>query len=120
MVSNMKTYLLRISFFLVAAFLSGCIEETVKYTGDPNTVIATNYDTRDDTVSIANGEGAIVYDPDGCQAWMLDDGVEGYAGRRFDPKSGLPVCNKHFPPGTVIGNYQTATPGIPDYVPAKR
>ena len=120
MVSNMKTHLLRTSFFLVAAFLAGCVEETVKYTGDPNTVIATNYDTGDDGVAIANGEGAIVYDPDGCQAWMLDDGVEGYAGRRYDPKSGLPVCNKRFPPGTVVGNYQTSTPGIEDYVPPTR
>ncbi len=49
---------------------------------------------------------------------MIDDGVEGYAGRRFDPKSGLPVCDNHHPPGTVVGEYQSDNPpGIRDYVP---
>ena len=43
---------------------------------------------------------------------MIDDGVEGYSGRRFDPVSGLPVCNNLYPPGTVVGNYQTASAPI--------
>ncbi len=56
---------------------------------------------------LRDGEAAIVYDPDGCQGWLIDDGIEGYSGRRFDPVSGLPICNNAYPPGTVLGNYQT-------------
>lgn len=102
-----------------ALILSACVEGRglSPYTGNPNAVIATNEDRGDDNVSIADGEAAIVYDPDGCQGWMIDDGLEGYAGRRFDPKSGLPVCDDNYPPGTVVGDYQSDSPGIRDYVP---
>ncbi|WP_300516833.1 hypothetical protein [Aliiroseovarius sp.] len=109
------------SFALIgsALILSACAEGRglEPYTGNPNAVIATNEDRGDDNVSIADGEAAIVYDPDGCQGWMIDDGLEGYAGRRFDPKSGLPVCDDNYPPGTVVGDYQSGSPGIRDYVP---
>ena len=56
-------------------------------------------------------------DPEGCDHWIIDDGVEGYSGRRFDPVSGLPVCNNHYPPGTVIREYQTRSEGIADWTP---
>jgi hypothetical protein len=56
---------------------------------------------------LREGEAAIVYDPDGCQGWLIDDGIEGYSGRRFDPVTGLPICNNAYPPGTVLGTYQT-------------
>ena len=63
------------------------------------------------------GDAAVAYDGDGCQVWIIDDGLEGYAGRRFDPVTGLPICNSLYPPGTVVGDYQSRTPGISDYVP---
>lgn len=99
--------------------LSGCFAEggLQRYNGNPNSIIATNQDRGDDAVAIKDGHAAIVYDPDGCQGWMIDDGVEGYAGRRFDPKTGLPICNKKFPPGTVVGQYQSDSPGLRDHVP---
>lgn len=50
----------------------------------------------------------------------MDDGIEGYSGRRYDPVSGLPVCNNHYPPGTVLGNYQTSSAPIKDWVPNVR
>ena len=53
-------------------------------------------------IGLQDGDAAIAYDPDGCQGWLMDDGVEGYSGRRFDPVSGLPICNTHYPPGTVV------------------
>ncbi len=37
-------------------------------------------------------------DPDGCQHWVMDDGVEGYMSPRTDRK-GIPVCNR----GNVCG-----------------
>ena len=102
-----------------ATLVAGCAEGLgVKpYRQGPDTVIATAYDTGFSQGVLPSGGGAIAYDPDGCQAWILDDGVEGYSGRRFDPRSGLPVCDSNFPPGTVVRNYQTSKAGMSDYVP---
>ncbi len=99
--------------------LSGCVEGLTPYHKGPGTVIATAHDTGRDGNALREGEAAIVYDPDGCQGWIIDDGAEGYSGRRFDPVSGLPVCNNRFPPGTVVGNYQTESAPIRDWVPAE-
>ncbi|HBD92278.1 MAG: hypothetical protein A2092_14740 [Rhodobacteraceae bacterium GWE1_64_9] len=105
-------------FALIAvSALSACSDGLTPYTQSPDTVIATAQDRGRDSVPLAPGGGAIAYDPDGCQGWIIDDGVEGYSGRRFDPVSGLPVCNSHYPPGTVVRNYQTRDAGINDWVP---
>ena len=97
--------------------LAGCEAGLTPYHASPNTVIATAHDTGTDSGALTDGHAAIAYDPDGCQGWIIDDGVEGYSGRRFDPVSGLPVCNNLYPPGTVLGNYQSQSPGLPDWVP---
>lgn len=100
-----------------ASALSAC-DGLVPYTKSPNTIIASNHDTGIDKSGLGmSGHAAIAYDPSGCQVWIMDDGLEGYSGRRFDPKSGLPVCNNLYPPGTVIGDYRQQSPGIPDFVP---
>lgn len=101
--------------------LGGCVGEGGQsglrpYHG-PDSVIATGLDKGRDSGVLRNGHAAIAYDPDGCQNWIMDDGVEGYSSPRFDPKSGLPICNNHFPPGTVVRNYQTGTEGVRDWVP---
>jgi hypothetical protein len=99
--------------------LAACDEGVRPYTLSPDTLIATDHDTGNDKVGLADGDAAVVYDPDGCQGWLVDDGVEGYSGRRYDPVTGLPVCNSLYPPGTVVGNYQSASPGISDFVPTR-
>jgi len=96
--------------------LSGCESGRI-YSQGVDTVIANAQDGGSDGGALNDGEAAIAYDPDGCQAWIIDDGLEGYSGRRYDPVSGLPVCNDLYPPGTVLGNYQTASPGLPDFIP---
>jgi hypothetical protein len=102
----------------LAALLSGCVGDGLSpYTGNPNSVIATGVDKGRDRGVLTNGRAAIAYDPDGCQNWIMDDGVEGYSSPRYDPATGLPVCNDLYPPGTVIRNYQTRTEGIRDYIP---
>lgn len=102
-----------------ALLLSGCVTETFegteRYRG-ADTVIATGQDQGRDTGVLRNGNAAIAYDPDGCQNWIMDDGLEGYSTPRYDPVSGLPICNDKFPPGTVIRNYQTGTEGVEDRV----
>jgi hypothetical protein len=110
----------------LGTLLSGCgsffegVEGTQPYSG-PDSVIATAEDYGRDSVSLQDGEAAIAYDPDGCQVWIIDDGVEGYSSPRFDPKTGLPICDGKYPPGTVIGVYETSDAGMVDQVsgPAK-
>ena len=107
----------------ITAALSGCggytegfgFEGTEGY-GGPDSVIATGQDQGVDNVSLKDGVAAIAYDPDGCQVWIIDDGIEGYASPRFDPKTGLPVCDGKYPPGTVLGVYETASAPFPDRV----
>jgi hypothetical protein len=103
----------------VATVLSGCTSGLTPYKAGPNTLIATNHDTGTDKSGPTNSEAAIAYDPDGCQGWIIDNGVEGYSGRRFDPVSGLPVCNSLYPPGTVVKDYQATGAGLRDWVPIR-
>lgn len=117
----MTTPKLRLALLLPTALvgLTACessIEGTMRYQG-AKSVIAIPSDRGSDEGPLQEGAGAIVYDPDGCQGWLIDDGLEGYSGRRFDPVSGLPVCNNLYPPGTVIGKYTTAKQGTADSVP---
>lgn len=103
-------------FVALGLVVAGC---GIKPYGGPNDVIATGMDKGFlDKGALVNGEAAIAYDPDGCQNWIIDDGIEGYSSPRYDPVSGLPICNNKFPPGTVIGNYQTRSAAINDWVPA--
>lgn len=103
-----------------ALVLSGCEAGLSPYRQGPDTVIATAQDSGRDSGGLVEGDAAIAYDPDGCQAWIVDDGIEGYSGRRFDPVTGLPICNNLYPPGTVLGNYQSQHPGLNDWVPGSR
>lgn len=112
----MAQYSLIAAAMLAGATLAGC-EAVTPYTQSPDTVIARAHDNGLDKIGLTDGGGGIAYDPDGCQGWIIDDGVESYAGRRYDPLTGLPVCNKAYPPGTVLRRYQTASPGLPDFVP---
>ncbi len=104
---------------LALTVLGGCADGVRPYAGAQSTIANTN-DSGRDTVGLADGKAAIVYDPDGCQAWLMDDGLEGYSGRRFDPKSGLPICDDNYAPGTIVKDYQTETPGYRDFVPTSR
>ena len=106
---------------VTATVLSGCasgewFEDVQRYHG-PDSVIAKAADSGTDDVTLTDGEAAIAYDPDGCQVWIIDDGVEGYSSPRVDPKTGLPICDGKYPPGTVLGPYETADAPGPDYVP---
>lgn len=101
------------------ACLAACSDEiyegTQPYNG-PNSVIATGQDQGLDKGVLRNGRAAIAYDPDGCQNWIVDDGIEGYSSPRYNPKTGLPVCDDRYPPGTVVGDYETESAGVEDLV----
>ncbi len=44
-------------------------------------------------------------DPDGCEHWIIDDGVEGYLSPRLD-RFGKPVCSGPDLANTAIGNFK--------------
>lgn len=85
--------------------VAGC--QSTQYTGNGAPLLATNSDGAiDNGRGPIDGQAAVAVTPDGCEAWLMDDGVEGYASTRSDPKSGLPVCTSEIPPGSVVGNPQ--------------
>lgn len=101
-----------------ALLLAGCGDGLTAYTNSPDTLIAVGEDRGVDTTRIPDQRAAIAYDPDGCQNWIIDDGVEGYSSPRFDPATGMAnICNNRFPPGAVVGDYQSGNQGIRDWVP---
>ncbi len=107
--------------FLLAALiapiaLAGCMSST-EYTGGAPKLIARDVDrTWGDSSGPRDGIAAVAVTPDGCQAWIVDEGVEGYASTRSDPRSGLPVCSNEIPAGAVIGDH-TVGSDFPDYLP---
>jgi hypothetical protein len=53
-------------------------------------------------------------DPNGCDHWIIDDGVEGYLSQRLD-KYGKPVCSGVAPPSTATGPYKGGS-AFPDSI----
>ncbi len=100
---------------LAPVAVAGC--QSTAYTGGAPKLIAQNKDSGfGDGPGPRNGVAAVAITPDGCAAWIMDEGVEGYASTRSDPRSGLPVCTTQIPPGSVIGNPQVSG-DFPDYLP---
>lgn len=50
-------------------------------------------------------------DPNGCDHWIIDDGIEGYLSQRLDDY-GRPVCSG-LPPNTATGPFKEGS-NIPD------
>ena len=61
-----------------------------------------NFFDRDDLSSMQAG---IWVDPNGCDHWIIDDGVEGYLSLRLD-KYGKPVCSGTAPPTVATGHFK--------------
>ena len=45
-----------------------------------------------DSHKLSDMKATIWTDPNGCQHWVIDDGVEGYMSPRLDKATGRPVC----------------------------
>jgi hypothetical protein len=63
--------------------------------------------TRDhgiDSKDLRDLKAGIWVDPNGCDHWIVDDGLEGYLSARLDPY-GRPVCT-----GDLPGGYKTDLP----------
>jgi hypothetical protein len=57
-------------------------------------------------------QAGIWVDPNGCDHWIIDDGVEGYLSARLD-KYGKPVCSGVAPPTQTVGDFKAGS-DIPD------
>ncbi|MGR3518506.1 MAG: hypothetical protein ACU0EF_00125 [Roseovarius sp.] len=53
-------------------------------------------------------------DPNGCDHWIIDDGVEGYLSQRLD-QFGKPVCSGAAPPTVATGPFKEGQ-GIADSI----
>ena len=74
---------------IVAASLSACV--------------CTTDTTRDfgvDAGDLSAMKAGIWIDPNGCDHWIIDDGVEGYMTPRLRP-DGTPVCRDSFDVNTI-------------------
>ncbi len=58
-----------------------------------------------DAKHLSNLKAGIWVDPQGCDHWIIDDGVEGYLSPRLDHR-GKPVCSGIAPPNTAVGPYK--------------
>lgn len=58
-----------------------------------------------DSKHLSELTAGIWIDPNGCDHWIIDDGIEGYLSQRLD-KYGKPVCSGAAPPNTAIGPYK--------------
>jgi len=58
-----------------------------------------------DAKDLSQLEAGIWVDPNGCDHWIIDDGLEGYLSARLDPQ-GKPVCSGIAPPGVATGPFK--------------
>ena len=61
-----------------------------------------------DSKDLSQLQAGIWIDPNGCDHWIIDDGVEGYADARRD-KYGKHVCSNAAPPETATGPFKNGT-----------
>lgn len=70
------------------------------------------FDAGQDAKSLSQLVAGIWVDPEGCDHWIIDDGIEGYLSARLTP-DGRPVCSGVAPPNTATGPFREGT-NIPD------
>ncbi|CAN0460821.1 unnamed protein product, partial [Ectocarpus fasciculatus] len=51
------------------------------------------FDRGPDSKDLLDLQAGIWVDPNGCDHWIIDDGLEGYLSARLDRKTGKPVCS---------------------------
>ena len=67
-----------------------------------------------DAKHLSTLKAGIWVDPNGCDHWIIDDGVEGYLSQRLD-KYGKPVCSGTAPPGVATGPFKKGS-GFKDQI----
>ncbi len=99
--------LIKATFILAAGFgLTACEDFTFSETG-PDKSVDRGIDTKD----LSQLQAGIWVDPNGCDHWIIDDGVEGYLSARLD-KYGKPVCSGVAPPTQTVGDFKGGATSI--------
>ncbi len=62
-----------------------------------------------DSKELTQLQAGIWVDPNGCQHWIIDDGVEGYMSQRLT-QDGKPVCDGSLMRGVVAGDFKAGSP----------
>ncbi|WP_224824808.1 hypothetical protein [Cognatishimia sp. MH4019] len=93
--------------------VSGCANERLLREGPRNTIDKT-VDAGRDTKDLSQLKAGVWIDPNGCDHWIIDDGVEGYLSARLD-KYGKPVCSGAAPPGVATGPFKSGS-SFPDTI----
>ncbi|MEI4197667.1 hypothetical protein [Roseovarius sp. E0-M6] len=90
----------KLTLTLAAAIaVSGCVDDKRDKTVDRFV----------DSKHLSQLKAGIWVDPNGCDHWIIDDGIEGYLSQRLD-KYGKPVCSGVAPPNTAVGPFNKGTP----------
>ncbi len=58
-----------------------------------------------DSKHLSQLRAGIWVDPNGCDHWIIDEGLEGYLSQRLDPY-GKPVCSGVAPPTNIVGEFK--------------
>lgn len=90
-------------FALLACFVSlaaGCEDFQLSELGPDKSV-----DGGIDRKHLSQLQAGIWVDPNGCDHWIIDDGVEGYLSQRLD-RYGKPVCSGVAPPTHTVGDFK--------------
>lgn len=86
-----------VTSLFVAAALSGCAELGPAKTSDDGLI---------DSKELTTLRAGIWVDPNGCDHWIIDDGLEGYLSARLDRRTGKPVCSGIAPPTQTVGDFK--------------
>lgn len=102
------------ALLLVGLSMSGCAQLIAAsgIEGGNRTGLERTFDAGRDAKSLSQLVAGIWVDPNGCDHWIIDDGVEGYLSERLTP-DGRPVCSGVAPPNTATGPFRQGT-DIPD------
>ncbi|MCZ0812783.1 MAG: hypothetical protein ACQEVT_04020 [Pseudomonadota bacterium] len=65
-----------------------------------------------DSKHLSQLQAGIWVDPNGCDHWIIDDGLEGYLSARTD-RYGKPVCSGVAPPTVATGPFKSGS-SLPD------
>ena len=102
------------ALLVLAASVSGCIESAAALglEGGNRTGAERFVDAGRDAKNLSTLVAGVWVDPNGCDHWIIDDGIEGYLSERLTP-DGRPVCSGVAPPNTATGPFRQGT-DIPD------
>jgi hypothetical protein len=101
--------LMKFSALMAVAATSAC---TSMLEGGERTGEERWFDAGQDDKHLSQLVAGVWIDPDGCDHWIIDDGVEGYLTDRMTP-DGRPVCSGLAPPNTATGPFREGS-DIPD------